>query len=124
MERTLNINHQGKNIYYMDFGSLQKVEEINSVIAEAKQYIQKQTPSSILALTNLEGMHFNNQIKELFTDFVKGNKPYVKASAIIGIHGLKQIVFNGIMKITGRDLRSFSDIESAKTFLVSQCQSN
>jgi hypothetical protein len=124
MARTLNINHQGKNIYYMDFGSLQKVEEINAVIAEAKQYILNQSPSSILALTNLEGMHFNNQIKDLFTDFVKGNKPFVKASAIVGIHGLKQIVFNGVMKITGRDLRSFSDIESAKSFLILQDQSN
>jgi len=36
------------------------------------------------------------------------------------LSGLQRIVYNGIMKITGRDIRSFETIEIAKDWLVSK----
>ena len=72
------------------------------------------------SLTSLEGMHFNNTIKEMFAEIAKSNKPYVKAGAIIGITGLKQFMFNGIMKLSGRDVKCFDSIEQAKSWLVNQ----
>jgi hypothetical protein len=63
-------------------------------------------------------MHFNNEIKELFQNFIKGNKPYVKAGAVIGLNGLQQIIYNGLMKLTGREIKSFASFESAKDWLV------
>jgi hypothetical protein len=120
MKKTQIVIHQGKNVFYMDFSMLNSVEEISDVMNDAKEFIYKQPLSSIFALSNIDGMHFNNQIKDLFTEFVKNNKPYIKASAIVGITGLKQIVFNGLMRITGRDIKSFSTIEQAKSWLISQ----
>lgn len=55
-----------------------------------------------------------------FQDFVKGNKPYVKASAVVGLSGLQQIVYNGIMKITGREIKSFSTLAEAKDWLAAR----
>jgi len=119
MLRTQVIDFQGNKIFYMDFTNLKSVNEIVNVMNEAKSYIFKQPPSSVLALTNIEGMHFNNQVKDVFSEFVKQNKPYIKNSAVVGVDGLKQILYNGIMKLTGRDVKAFSTMSVAKSWLIS-----
>ncbi len=118
MNRTQSISFQGKNIFYMDFSNLKSEQEIKSVIEESKSFIHRQAQGSAISLANIEGMHFNSQIRDLFQDFVKANKPYMKASAIIGVSGLKQMVFNGIMKMSGRDVKSFDSENQAKVWLA------
>jgi len=118
MPRTQQITHKGKVIFQMDFSKLSNIEEIKSVINESVKHIRVQPKESILTLTIIEEMHFSNEIKDLFNDFIKGNKPYVKAGAVVGLSGLQQIVYNGLMKITGRDIRSFNNELTAKDWLV------
>ena len=120
MNRTQIIDHQGKKIFFIDFSDLTSVAEIKKVILDAQKYICSQPKSSVNTLTSVEGTHFNNEIKDLFADFLKGNKPFVKASAIIGISGLKQIMFNSLMVISGRDSHSFSTLDQAKDWLTRQ----
>jgi hypothetical protein len=113
------INHKGKEICYLDFSHLRDEKEIQALINEGKKHIRSKIPGSVFNLSNIEEMHFNGEIREMFSEFVKGNKTYIKASAVVGVSGLKQIVFNGIMKITGRDIRSFNTNDQAKDWLVS-----
>jgi len=120
MNRSKIITHQGKEILYQDFSGLKTADEVNDVITKNRVYFHSRPLGTAMSLANIEGMHFNNQIKDLFMNFVKENKPYMKASAIIGVTGLKQVVFNGIMKITGRDVKSFNNEDQAKEWLVSQ----
>jgi hypothetical protein len=120
MKRSQIIQHQGKNIFYMNFSGLRTEEEIKHVISESKLFIRSQISQSVYGLANIENMHFNNEIKELFSDFVKGNKEYMVASAVLGVSGLKQIVFNGLMKMTGREVKSFNNINVAKDWLVAR----
>lgn len=117
-ERCSFININGKNVYFMDFSNLNTREEIFKYIAEAKQVIRSQAPASIYALTNIEKMHFDSEIKEAFTDFTKGNKPYIKYSAVVGIDTLQRILFNAIMKLSGRDIRVFANLDEAKFWLI------
>jgi hypothetical protein len=119
MGKTCIITYKGKTYFYMDFSMLKNLEDISSAISESKQYIRKQPLKSVLALTNVEGLHFNTEIISLFTDFLKGNKPFMSASAIVGIGGLVQFALNGAMKITGREIKSFNSLENAKDWLVS-----
>lgn len=118
MPRAQQVSHKGKIIFHMDFTNLKNVAEINSVINDSVKHIRVQPLGSLLALTNISGMHFNNEVKDLFQQFIKGNKPYIKASAVVGLSGLQQVVYNGLMKITGRDIRSFSSPEEAKEWLI------
>jgi hypothetical protein len=120
MLRSKIITHQGREILYQDFSGLRTADEVNAVITESRKYFHSQPLGTAMSLANIEEMHFNNQIKDLFMNFVKENKPYMKASAIIGVTGLKQIVFNGIMKLTGRDVKSFNNEDQAKKWLISQ----
>ncbi len=113
------VNYKEKSIFYMDFSGLRNTEEITALLNQSKEYIRSQPERSLLVLTNIEGMHFNNEVKTMFSDFVSGNKPYVKASAVYGISGLQRIIYNGVMRITGRDIRSFDTLSLGKEWLVS-----
>lgn len=118
MSRTQQITHQGKIIFQMDFSNLNNPKEIRATIEESVRFIRSQPNASALTLTKINGMHFSNEIKDMFNDFIKGNKPFVKAGAVVGLNGLQRIVYNGLMKITGRDIKSFDDVTSAKDWLV------
>jgi hypothetical protein len=120
MERVQIIVHQGKKILYSDFSNLQFVEDVSEVMKEVKKYVHVQPKNSIYSLISVEGTHFNNEIRDMFAEVAKSNKPFVKISAIVGISGLKQIMYKAIMKLTGRDDKCFSNIEQAKDWLVKQ----
>jgi len=102
----------------MDFSNAKSMLEIEPIINESIAYIRKQPINSVTGLTNLENMFFSNEVKNAFSTFLQGNKPYMIKSAVFGMSGLARILFNGLMKITGRDVRSFEKIEEAKDFLV------
>ncbi len=120
MERAKEITHKGKRIFFMDFSNISKKEEITEIIEFSKKYIRSKPANSLYTLTTIANMHFNNEIKETFTDFVKGNKPYVKAGSVVGISGMQTIVYNAVMKISGRNLKALGSVEHAKDWLASQ----
>lgn len=120
MSRTSIIHHKGKRIVYIDFSKIRTIEEIKAVISDAKQEIHGQPPLSVLTLTSVEDTHFNSEIKDLFTSYITSNKPFVKARAILGVSGLKQVLYNGMLKFTGDNIRAFSNPEDAKNWLVNQ----
>ena len=108
MGRCVFIEAHGVKVYYIDFTNLQSEQEIEAVLYESKSLIRSQPQKTMINLANIEGMHFNNRIKELFVEYVKGNAPYVRHSAIVGVNGLKRIVFNGVMKLSGRDVTAIN----------------
>jgi len=114
------IIHKGKSVYCMDFTDLKDETEIKRIIDTSAEFIRSRPLKSVLSLTDLHGMHFNSTIKDLFSTFISGNKPHIKASAVVGLSGLQRIIYNGIMKITGRDIRSFDNINVAKDWLISK----
>ncbi len=83
-------------------------------------FIRNRQKESLLTLTNVKEMHFSNEIRDAFKEFIKGNKPYVKAGAVIGLNGLQQIIYNGLMKMTGREIKSFRNEMEAKDWLASK----
>ncbi len=114
------INHGGQRILYMDFTGLREVSEIEQLIKESKDYIRMQPEKSVITLSHIKGMHFNAEIKAIFSEFIGGNKAYVSHGAVVGLSGLQRIVYNGIMKLSGRELRSFETVDMAKDWLVSK----
>jgi len=114
------MNYEGRSIFFMDFTGLRDVSSIEALVKESKDYIRMQPEKSVLTLTNLDGMHFNAEIKNIFSEFISGNKEYVAFGAVVGLSGLQRIVYNGIMKLTGRDIRSFETLDLAKAWLTSR----
>lgn len=118
MKKCFFIDTQGVKIFYIDFTNLQSENEIDGVLTESKTVIRSSAPKSMINLANVDGMHFNSRIKDMFVEYVKDNSQFVKHSAIVGVNGLKRIVFNGIMKVSGRDVRCFDSVDDAKKWLV------
>jgi hypothetical protein len=119
MKKTQQLIHDKRAIFYMDFSNLSNLQDINGIIDESIGFIRKQSIGSVLTLTNITGMHFNNEIKDVFNSFINGNKPYVRAGAVIGLSGLQKIIYNTLMRINWRDIKSFNNSEEAKKWLVS-----
>jgi len=53
-------------------------------------------------------------------DFTTFNKPYVIAGAVVGVTGLKKVIYNAIVAISGRNMSTFDTIDQAKDWLATQ----
>ena len=114
------IHYQGKSIVYLDFTNMRDKELIMKKENEGAAYIRSQLEKSVYTLTNMEGMLFNNELKKYFEEVAKGNAPYVKAGAVIGMTGLISIMYNAFVTVTGRDIKSFKSKEEALRYLASK----
>ena len=117
MERVLFIQHKGKKILHLNFADC-KADEVLVVIDQAKAAIRTQARQSVLTLTDVTNTSFNSKVSDAMKDFVMHNKPYVVASAVVGVTGLKQIIYNAVMKFSGRKLTAFDSLAEAKDWLA------
>jgi flavodoxin len=117
MERVQFIQHKGKKILYLNFAYC-KTDEVLTVIDQAKATIRTQARQSVFTLTDVTNTAFNSKVSDAMKEFVIHNKPYIVASAVVGVTGLKQIIYNAVMKFSGRKLMAFDSIAEAKDWLA------
>jgi hypothetical protein len=111
-------SYKGKVIIELDFSGVDYFEAL-SRIGVFKEYISSQPKKSLLILTNMTGIKVNNKVIEAFKEFTAFNKPYVKASAVVGLAGPYKIFLNTVNYFTKRDIRLFDDAASAQEWLIS-----
>ena len=112
------IKHKGADIIYLDFTNMKEQHEILRLEDEGAELIQKQKFNSALTLTNMDGMFFNNDIRNHFSRVVKENSPFVKAGAVIGLNGLISIMYKSFIALTGRNIKLFKTKEEALDYLA------
>ncbi|HKK81108.1 MAG TPA: hypothetical protein VJ909_02595 [Prolixibacteraceae bacterium] len=98
------INVGGNKVVYLDFSNLKSKDEIKSQMEIFQNYIRRSLPNSLVTITNLEDMYFNTDVFNSFVSYVKGNNPYIKLSAVIGMRGMMQIFYKTFIKLTGRNI--------------------
>ena len=121
MEKLQLITHKGKQIVFADYSSLRHKEDkpdIIAILAELKGFVAKQPEQSVLVLSDVTNIYLEKELSDMFTEMVEHNKPYVKRSAVIGVTGFKKSIHNIMMALTGREVKIFNDLESAKDWLV------
>lgn len=116
------INYKGKIIFCLDIAGLNSRDKIDfyKYINQAKEEFQKHPPKSLLVVTNVTNTRYDTEIAKIFTDYVKHNTPYVKASAVVGLSGLQKIILTIIKTATGRDFYLAASMEEALEWLVGQ----
>ncbi len=119
MSRVQFIEHKGKKILHLNFANC-KPDEVIPVIDQAKSTIKVQPPKSVFTLTDVTEAGFNSKVSDAMKEFVNHNKPFVAASAVVGVTGLKQIILNAVMKFSGRQLHAFNNLDEAKDWLAGQ----
>jgi hypothetical protein len=116
-ERVKFIKHGGRDILFLNFVDC-SANDVLRTIDEAKQVIGKQPEGSLLTLTDVTNARFNEVVTERMKDFTTHNKRYVKAAAIIGLSGIKKIIFEAVMMFSRRKIHIFDNIIEAKDWLV------
>ena len=119
MERVRFIVHRWRQILLLDFSHCSADEVIN-IIDEAIAVIRSQPESSLLIVTDVTGAKYDLKVIEKFKEFTSGNKPYVRASAVVGLDELQTVVYNTATLFSKRTLPLFDDIEKAKDWLIEQ----
>ena len=117
MERARFIEHRGKKIFLLDCTNA-SFEEVHAVADECARQVRIQPPNSVLTLTLAGGGKFGPETIHKLKELTKGNKPYVKASAVVGITGLYKVVISAVSLFSERRFHMFDDIEEAKNFLA------
>ena len=117
MNRVQFIEHQGKRILHLDFSKC-KASELGATVEEAKAVINGQPSNSLLILTDVTDTEMSRDTSRLVKDFTAHNKPYVAASAVVGVSGLKKIIYDAVLGFSGRQIATFTSIEQAKDWLA------
>jgi hypothetical protein len=122
MEPYKMINHKGKSIIYSDLTNfdMSVKDELQKIIDQVKAEVAKHPPGSVLIVTDVTESHFDTEIIEKFVDYTAHNKPYIKASAVVGTTGLRQTALYSVLKKTLRDIHSFDSQAEALDWLAEQ----
>ncbi len=119
MERINFIQHQGKQLLHLDLRDARAAEVIK-LCRDAMPVIADQPVRSLRTLTDVTNMTFNTEASETLKEFTKHNKPYVIAGAVVGVTGLKKIIYNAVLRFSGRNIVAFETLDEAKNWLVTQ----
>lgn len=63
---------------------------------------------------------FDTETVDILKEFTASNKPYVKASAVVGIKGLKKMMLDLVSKFSGRTFKQCDTREEAAKWLAQQ----
>jgi len=119
MERIQFVRHNGKEILLLDFSRCTAKDAL-VIIDEAAATIRTRPQQSLLTLADVTDMRFDNTLNQRMKEFTAHNKPYVKAAAVVGVTGLKKILFQAVMTFSKRKIHAFDDREAAKAWLITQ----
>lgn len=119
MERVRELAHKGRKVVLLDLTGCAAGEAAKALVA-GRRLIATLPPGSALTLTDVTGAHFDDAATAEAKTNAKENAPFVKAAALVGITGLKKIVYVAVTRMTGRDYRVFDTREQALDWLVEQ----
>jgi len=119
MDRIRFISHKGVDILLLDFSGCQ-VMEIFPLFTRAKAVIASRPRGSLLTLADVTGTQVNDTISHQVKSFTIHNKPYVKASAVVGAEGIKKVMLGKVEIASKREFPEFETLDQAKDWLVEQ----
>lgn len=119
MERVRVLAHKGKDVLLLDASQCQAAEA-GQVFVVARKLLAAMPPKSALTLTDVTGAMFDDASTREVQTNATVNVPFVRAAAVVGVTGLKKIVYNAVVRVSGRDVRLFDTREQALDWLVQQ----
>jgi len=122
MDRVKYLNHRGREILVQDLTDSKSIEENIGVFDQSQGIIFAQPPKSVLLLTVLINTHYSSKAVDRLKKFSVEVTPYIKASAAVGITGIKKVVYQALSTLIGRKIHLFDTIDQALDWLAEQEQ--
>lgn len=105
-------------ILLQDLSGYTTVEQSLSGIAEARAFVAKQPgKGNLLILTDLSSSAFNQTVVDAMRDMSAQYRPWVKASALVGLTPIMRVIGKAIMAMTRRDIRICATRDEALAYL-------
>ena len=110
----------GKSFIYFNIAGLTDNEQVERFADVAKERIKKYRPKSVYVITSRMEF-FDSRTKEICSEWIVFNKPYVIASALVSIDGITRMMAKSIYKQAQRDLAPpFTTRDEAVAWLLTQ----
>ena len=119
-DRIRFVEYKGKQILLEDFTNVRTDDELLQLVWAAQKIVQSQPPKSALVVVDMTNTHFGPKSTQASKTVSKGNTPHIKASAMVGLNKLAEIVLNSIRMVSGRNIASFGTREEAYEWLSKQ----
>lgn len=119
MDRVRTLEHQGKKVVLIDVSGC-KAKEAAEVLVAGRKLVATCPPASALTLTDVTGATFDDAATREAQTNAAQNAPFVKAGALVGVTGLKKIVYTAVTRMTGRNFAMFDDRQKALDWLAGQ----
>jgi hypothetical protein len=119
MERVRRIEHKGRSIILIDVTGCDAAE-VARLLVEGRRLVATCPPKSALTLTDVTGARFDDTASREAQNNARENAPYVRAATLVGVAGLKKIVYNVVTRASGRDFKVCDSREQALAWLAAQ----
>ena len=118
-DRLKKITHRGCTILFTDYSNFIEFDQWKELLDAERKLMPIEQPGSVLALAVFTGSRFSASVFSAIKELAVHNKPYIKASALVGLSSLQEGIFlKGIERTADRTFGSFSTIEEAKDWLA------
>jgi len=114
-DRVSWIEHKGVRILYADYSGTSG-EEFIEVVDEFESELSKQTPGSVVTLTNVANTVITNELRTRLRELTERTGGISKSAAAVGITGFKR----AIAVLLRKDLHYADSLEEAKDWLAEQ----
>ena len=91
-------------IVLQDFSGLRVPADVLVLIGQARDFMEKQPRGEMLVLTDFSDSTFDREVANAMRALAEHHKPWVKASALVGLTPLMRMVYRSIVALTRRDI--------------------
>jgi hypothetical protein len=113
------VNHKGKRILLIDFTQM-RPDEHDPIIERIRTMVSNEPKGSALTLIDATGMRLDIKMVQALKELANQDKPYVRASAAVGVGGPLGLLMDGVEKFSGRTFQRHETREQALDWLARQ----
>ena len=117
MERVRVEMWLGKRIVVVD-GTDVTGEEYATTMRQGSAFVTQQPPNSILLATVVTRARFGAGAAEHIKAYSRAIRPFVTASAVVGLSPLQRVIFSAVRPLLHATVRDFATLDEAKGWLV------
>ena len=107
-----------QGIVLQDFSGLRVPADVLLLVGEARDFMEKQPKGEMLVLTDFTDSTFDREVANAMRILAEHHKPWVKASALVGLTPLMRLIYRSIIALTRRDIQICETRAEAIAYLV------
>jgi hypothetical protein len=118
MERVRIETFRGKRLVIVD-GTDVAADQYPAVLRAGSLTIAQEPFGSVRLATVVAGARYGRGAAENIKAYSAAIKPYLKASAVVGLSPLQQVIFWAVKPFAHRTITSFATLDEAREWLAS-----